>query len=503
VLVALVVLATAAAAALRWWHLGAWSFWIDEAHTFRDATMPLSGDNGFLASDRAFYPLAFLAVRALLALGLVGGDEASLRLPFACLGIAAVPLVAWLGRRLVGAKAAVLASWFVALSPWHVFWSQNARGYGLVFLVAVVAANRAAAWVDTGRRVHLLQALLAIVLGTGCHATGALQAGALLAFAVVRRMPELRGRRVVWTLAVVAAVAWVLPPLVVWLAPYQGFFQAKSGASLLHFVQTCAYYFRPLTLLAALVGLWAARDHLPADRVRLLACLGLVPVLLLALLSSTVLKATARYALCVLPVVFWLAALGIVRLAAALPAASSALPALARWAAVAALPALLVLDLAVQTAHYHTTQLGQRGDWRAATAAARELAGSDRLYLLTVNLPSTIYYLRPDFWARGDAAANRHVQVHQLAAWEFAGLWRGGGFRHQPGGAEHLAWHAAAAAQQRARFAVLVSRPELEEMDIDGSFWRLLEQQYELVEHWPCRVGPKDEGIYLFVPRAP
>ncbi|MEO6595689.1 MAG: hypothetical protein ABIP94_13130, partial [Planctomycetota bacterium] len=45
---------TAVAAWLRLWHLGEWSLWIDEAHTWRDAQLPLEL---FLREDRALYPL--------------------------------------------------------------------------------------------------------------------------------------------------------------------------------------------------------------------------------------------------------------------------------------------------------------------------------------------------------------------------------------------------------------------------------------------------------------
>ncbi|MCA8950147.1 MAG: hypothetical protein KDE27_11640, partial [Planctomycetes bacterium] len=39
--------ATVVAAVLRLLDIGQWSFWVDEAHTYRDATMPLTGEHGF------------------------------------------------------------------------------------------------------------------------------------------------------------------------------------------------------------------------------------------------------------------------------------------------------------------------------------------------------------------------------------------------------------------------------------------------------------------------
>ena len=67
-------------AALRLFHLGDWSFWIDEAHTWRDITLPF---DSFLKSERAWYPMSFLALRALADSVLPSLSEFWMRLPFA------------------------------------------------------------------------------------------------------------------------------------------------------------------------------------------------------------------------------------------------------------------------------------------------------------------------------------------------------------------------------------------------------------------------------------
>ena len=89
--------ATALGAGLRLWGLDQWSFWVDEGHTWRDATMPLTGEEGFLASDRVRYGVPFFLLRLLLGLGVVGYDEASVRLPFALIGVLTVPVIALCG----------------------------------------------------------------------------------------------------------------------------------------------------------------------------------------------------------------------------------------------------------------------------------------------------------------------------------------------------------------------------------------------------------------------
>ena len=50
-------------------------------------------------------------------------------------------------------------------------------------------------------------------------------------------------------------------------------------------------------------------------------------------------------------------------------------------------------------------------------------------------------------------------------------------------------------------FAVMVTRPELREQDPSGAFEALLEREFELSLHLPCWVGPKDESVYVYLPR--
>ena len=41
------------------------------------------------------------------------------------------------------ASAALLAALFLALSPWHIYWSQNARSYSMVLFFCLVASGAA------------------------------------------------------------------------------------------------------------------------------------------------------------------------------------------------------------------------------------------------------------------------------------------------------------------------------------------------------------------------
>jgi len=503
----LIAVALGVAIALRLSELGTWSFWIDEAHSFRDATMPLHGEDGFLRQSRALYPLTFLGLRWLLDAGWVDGGEAALRLPFALAGIATVPLLAWCGRELVGARAAVLSAWFCALHPWHLFWSQNARGYVFAVLFSVVAVHRAQRWSASGAQRDLFAMAFAIGIGTLFHSSTALLAAGLFVFLLVRPIRVWNRRVVAWvavgTVAMLLAAPWLVAE-----SPFQPFLQTKDNASLAHFAETTAWYFRPLSLLAAGAALWLVGERLGRTNGLLLGCFCIVPFLLLSAIGVSIVKVTARYAICTLPVVLWLSAFACTTLADAL--AGRGAPRLALRLGGLVLPLAIGADFAAQTWSYFEVEHGGRAQWRQACGKARELAGDAVLRVVTVNDPTVKYYLRPELWRDRDAADPR-VQVYALTPWGVKGLDReghpildhSGKPLHEPGGVAHLAWHRASARRDKALLAVLVTLPELHEMDADGSLWRTLQADFDLVQHLPCSVGPKDESIYVFVPRGP
>jgi hypothetical protein len=280
--------------------------------------------------------------------------------------------------------------------------------------------------------------------------------------------------------------------------------RSKGEPSLLHFVQTAAYYFRPLVLVIAGAGLWLALPVLGRDRTLLLGCLLLVPFFVLFVVGSQVTKVTARYAFCALPLLLWLAAFACTRLAAAiaqgrLDGRGGRRP---QRVAAALLPVLLFAEYGLHDVWYHSSEHGQRGLWREACAMVRERAGTGALRVLSTQEPTCIYYLRPRHYAPGNTDAYPQLQVWSLERWGIAGKNKDDQQIHAPGGEPHLRWHLAEAHRDGAQFVVLVSLPELQEKDLDGSVLATLRRDFELVAHLPCWVGPKDESIYVYVPKG-
>lgn len=492
---------TAVALALRLIGVREWSLWIDEAHTWRDATQPLAGPDGFLGSGRAEYPLAFLLLRGLLALGLAD-TEAGLRAPFVAIGTLTVPLVAICGRRLIGSWPAVFAAALLAVHPWHVFWSQSARGYAVLVLVAVIAVDRAFAYVRRDRVLDLAIAWLAIGVGALSHATGGMLGLGFLLFLVARRK-TLDAKRIV--LVVVSSIVCLAAVLLTIKALdlFGGFMKSKGSPLPLHLVETTGFYFGPVQLLMAVVGLWLLGHFGGRDRALLLGSLLVATFGTLLVVGSMMALVTARYAISVLPVVTWLAAFAASHVASALARA----PGLARAPRVAAavlLPLLLTAAHAVPLVDYYRTQYGQRARWREAADFLRTEAKGRAIRVWTINQPSMLYYLRPGQWTNTVPPQYARNQVVPLIEWM---IWDGVDQEKKlvckPGIDGHLAWHREQAEQQNALFAIVVTLPELEEKDYDKTVAATIQRECRVVLLLPCWVGPKDESIYVYMFREP
>lgn len=119
------------AGVLRFWGLGAQSLWLDEAYSGLIARMGLW--EGLLAQlDDSSPPLFYWLLK--LPLALFGESAWSLRVLSAVSGTATVlALLCWRRR----GERPWLAAGFLAISPLHLYYSQEARMYALLALVAL------------------------------------------------------------------------------------------------------------------------------------------------------------------------------------------------------------------------------------------------------------------------------------------------------------------------------------------------------------------------------
>ena len=116
---------------LRFYRLGAESFWLDEIGHYRVATAPslhalFLGVKGHAAAA----PLDYLLLRLYAA---VVQPETSflIRLPYALYGVLAVYLIYRLGRQIYSPSVGMASAFALTVSAYHVYYSQEVRFYAL------------------------------------------------------------------------------------------------------------------------------------------------------------------------------------------------------------------------------------------------------------------------------------------------------------------------------------------------------------------------------------
>ena len=120
---------TAAGLLLRLYHLGAQSFWLDEVRCIYSGRLPL-GPTFYHHSWSP--PLYNVLIHFLIKLS---EGEFFLRLHSALFGAATIPMLYAMGRRLVGDGAALAAAAFLALSPFHINYSQEVGYYSIILFL--------------------------------------------------------------------------------------------------------------------------------------------------------------------------------------------------------------------------------------------------------------------------------------------------------------------------------------------------------------------------------
>lgn len=122
------------AAALRGFHLGYKSLWLDEVTFVRSAQMgPLLGPYGYASIS---HPPGYLLLMRLA--GDISRAEWFLRLPAMLAGVAAVVAVWALGRTLLGRVCGLLGAFLLSLSVLHLEYSQEAHSYALFALLSTL-----------------------------------------------------------------------------------------------------------------------------------------------------------------------------------------------------------------------------------------------------------------------------------------------------------------------------------------------------------------------------
>lgn len=312
----LLVIIVALAAWLRLGNLAEQSLWWDEVVSWQQSRLGLG--ELFAATARDNYPPLqnILIHYSMLAFG---ETEFGIRLPSALIGIANVVAIYWLGTLFGTRRTGLIAAALLALSTYHVWYSQEGRMYALMALSATLYAGCA---LQFWRRPGGLWATLSTLAATALlysHPYGALTWGAIAAglaapalwqrefgrvfrFALLQLVPLILF--IPWALvllnraAVIDAQGFWIPPVSPWLV-LQYIVALLSGP----------FLFAALGVGARL----AIKPPLPEGLV-LLACWIVLPLLAgiaLSLLIEPLL--VARYLIGTLPAMLVLIAIGFSR----------------------------------------------------------------------------------------------------------------------------------------------------------------------------------------------
>jgi len=129
---------TVLAAVLRFYRAGTQSIWVDEAETIKYAAV-----FGPYTWSHFVYNLHGASYAALLHLWshVFGTTEFALRSLSALLGTLTVPAFFWALRPLDRPRTSLVASGLLAIHPFHVWYSQELRGYVLLILCVIVATG--------------------------------------------------------------------------------------------------------------------------------------------------------------------------------------------------------------------------------------------------------------------------------------------------------------------------------------------------------------------------
>ncbi|MCR4406249.1 MAG: glycosyltransferase family 39 protein [Anaerolineae bacterium] len=194
---------------LRLLLLGHQSLWLDEAFSVIIARRDWGQIIVSTAQD-TMPPLYYFVLRAFLALG---DGEFVVRLPSALWGMVTIPLLYALGRRLFSEKVGLMSALLLAVNPFHIFYSQEARMYSqLGFCTLLSAFFFLRAWQE-GKKRDWLSFALSTVAALYTQNMAVLSLMALGVFALLHWREAMRKWR---TLAIVlgSVILLFLPWLV-------------------------------------------------------------------------------------------------------------------------------------------------------------------------------------------------------------------------------------------------------------------------------------------------
>ena len=161
----LVLVATACGLLLRLLLLGSKGLWLDEVRSIQVAQAEFEATVAGIY-EKYHPPLYYMLLTPWLT---ISDNEFLLRLPSAAFGAATIPLAYALAVRLTDRKTALVSSWFVALSPLLVCYSQELRSYSLLVFLSTLACLMLVVLLETPTALHWIPFVAATTAALYLH----------------------------------------------------------------------------------------------------------------------------------------------------------------------------------------------------------------------------------------------------------------------------------------------------------------------------------------------
>jgi 4-amino-4-deoxy-L-arabinose transferase-like glycosyltransferase len=388
---------TLLAAALRFYKLGDWSFWIDEVFTLGHVGAHYSSLETIIENippSRRWVPVSLILNGA--SLNVFGTSEWSARIVSAIIGVITIPVFYFPVRRAFNISVALIAAVLLAISPWHLYWSQNARFYTTLLLFYFLASVAFYFAIENDRPLYIFIGFILFYLAVSERLFALFLGPVLISYLLLLKLlpvakpPGLRMRNVILiSLPVIAATLLNICNYVssgdFVLGELSTYFFGAMNTTPVRLSASIAYRIGvPVLVLGGFAGFYLT---IIGQRIGLfLLVSALLPALLL-LVISTVAFTIDRYIFATLP--FWiiLAAVGVYTL-------FEQTSGQAKLLAVG----VLVLFLAQYLGEdylYFRFQNGNRPDWRAAfNVVEQQEQEGDLIFATRPELGS--YYLGQD-----------------------------------------------------------------------------------------------------------
>ena len=266
-------------AVLRFWNLGDWSFWIDEAFTVRDAQ-----NLSFNSLQSIPNPIPYLAVKLSILIG--GNSEWGSRLIPCIVGIISIPAVFGLGRTLYNWRVGLFSSAFVACASWHLFWAQNARYPVFTFLFAVLTAWCFYLSLERDSTLLMIGALACCLCLVLSHTLSVVIVPALAVYAVICLIEKSDRKR--WLNLLIFFIPFAIPVFALAFSEVRGYLFAGWGRnewqrSPLYIVLTLV---QGVSVPVAVTAFFGAASTAFNRSTRFLVCYAGVPLVLFLIASQ-------------------------------------------------------------------------------------------------------------------------------------------------------------------------------------------------------------------------